>query len=140
MDVEVGGGGGGIEGGNGGGGIDGGELAEREEDEDRVDEELLVFDRVERRVRLNWLNKEAKADGFCWLEELVRVEVVDEVHRGAGIDVVNSLVGLLIELALFWDWIVCIKMDCFNSQGGLYSFDSSMFFGCIDCPWNLCKI
>ncbi len=53
MDVEVGGGGGGIEGGNGGGGIDGGELAEREEDEDRVDEELLVFDRVERRVRLN---------------------------------------------------------------------------------------
>ncbi len=31
----------------------------------------------------------------------MRVEVVDEVHRGAGIDVVNSLVGLLLELALF---------------------------------------
>jgi len=62
---EEGGGGGGIDGGRGGGGIDGGELAEREEVDDRVDEELLVLDRVERRVRLNWLNKEAKAEVFC---------------------------------------------------------------------------
>lgn len=63
-ELETGGGGGGIEGGNGGGGIDGGELVERDEVEDRVDDELLVFDRVDRRVRLNWLNKEASADGF----------------------------------------------------------------------------
>lgn len=49
----MGGGGGGIEGGRGGGGMDGGELADRDEVEERVEDELLVLDRVESLVRLN---------------------------------------------------------------------------------------
>ena len=49
----VGGGGGGIEGGRGGAGNDGGELVDNEEVEERVEDELLVLDRVDNLVLLN---------------------------------------------------------------------------------------
>lgn len=82
--MEGGGGGGGrIGGGNGGGGIDGGELVDRDEVDERVDDdELLLLDRVDNRLRLNLLNRAPIAFEFC---ELVKVEDADEVAKGAGI-------------------------------------------------------
>lgn len=56
----------------------------------------------------------------------VRVEVADEVHRGRS---EFWLLGLLLD----WDWRVCSRTVCLSSQGGLYSFDSSVWWGCNDC-------
>ncbi len=117
-----GGGGGGMEGGNGGGGIEGGEFVDREDVDEWDDEELLVLDLVERRVRLNWLNKEVIA-WFCWLfmmlAEFVRVEIADEVASGwimcgGDIDFV-----MLLDVLLEAEVRLCNKIDCFVSQGGL---------------------
>lgn len=107
LDADIGGGGGGMD---GGAGIDGGELAEREDVEDRVEELLLVLERVDRRVRLNWLKRVDSADGFAWLlvlvvvvvVALVRVEAVDEVLSGADMLLFIEAVEA-IGLRPFWD-------------------------------------
>lgn len=62
----------------------------------------------------------------------MRVDVAEEVHSGA--DILPGIEGGFDEVFVFCDWIVCIRADCFSSQGGLYSLDSSKFEGCRDCP------
>lgn len=102
LDADMGGGGGGID---GGAGIDGGELADREDVDDLVEELELVLERVERRVRLNWLNKVDRADALLLLlfvvVAFVRVETVDEVLSGAGM--------LLLALEADGDGVVCFR-------------------------------
>ena len=74
---------GGIDGGNGGGGIDGGELVDKDDVDEWEDEELLVFDLVDNLPRLNWLYNDEIAWFWLILAKLFRVEIADDVAKGA---------------------------------------------------------